>query len=160
MEHGGTTGGYRAQLTRFPAQHTSVAVLCNLSTAVPATLALRVADYVLRKELAPAVFVSASGGSNAAGLAGLPRTTLPASDIARLAGTYYSAELDATYTLSAIGAALVLDRPRMRPDSLAVRDALTFYGSVGTLRFTLGAGRAESFVLTAGRVENVTFVRR
>ena len=160
VEHGGTTGGYRAQLTRFPAQHTSVAVLCNLSTAVPATLALRVADYLLRKELAPAVFVSASGGSNAPGLAGLPRTTLPASDIARLAGTYYSAELDATYTLSAVGAALVLDRPRMRPDSLAVRDALTFYGSVGTLRFTLGAGRAESFVLNAGRVENVTFARR
>lgn len=32
VSHSGSTGGYRAFLTRYPAQHVSVAVLCNVTT--------------------------------------------------------------------------------------------------------------------------------
>src|SRR5579871_5740824 len=35
VEHGGSWGGYRAQLLRFPEQHFSVACLCNLANADP-----------------------------------------------------------------------------------------------------------------------------
>jgi hypothetical protein len=55
----------------------------------------------------------------------------------------------------------MLKRPRGKPESLTARDAVTFGGQAGRLRFTVGpSGRAERFVLDAGRVQNITFVRR
>lgn len=53
VEHGGSYQGYRAQLVRFPKQHFSVAVLCNLAAINPDALLLRVADIYLADELAP-----------------------------------------------------------------------------------------------------------
>ena len=44
VEHSGSTGGYRAVLSRFPKQHTSIAALCNVSSAAPTALVHRVAD--------------------------------------------------------------------------------------------------------------------
>ena len=44
VEHSGSTGGYRAMLSRFPKQHTSIAALCNVSSAAPTALVHRVAD--------------------------------------------------------------------------------------------------------------------
>ncbi|HEY4659042.1 MAG TPA: serine hydrolase domain-containing protein, partial [Gemmatimonadaceae bacterium] len=43
VQHTGSTGGYRAALYRFPETHTSVAMLCNASTANTGSLALRMA---------------------------------------------------------------------------------------------------------------------
>ena len=57
MDHGGSWGGYRAQLLRFPEQHFSVACLCNLANANPEKRAHQVADIFLTsamKEPAPA----------------------------------------------------------------------------------------------------------
>ena len=53
IEHGGSFIGYRAQLLRFPAQHFSVAVLCNDYTAGPEQMAQQVADLYLADRLAP-----------------------------------------------------------------------------------------------------------
>ena len=61
-----------------------------------------------------------------------------AADMARLVGTYHSAELDVAYTVTAVGATLMLTRPRTPPDSLSARDARTLASAVGTLHFTLG----------------------
>ena len=49
ISHGGGTAGYRTYLARYPEQHVSVAVLCNLASANPALLAHQVADLVLTK---------------------------------------------------------------------------------------------------------------
>ncbi len=64
VSHTGSTGGYRAALYRFPAQRTSVALLCNVGAANPAALASSVAAVVLgdalepvRAEAAPAIAV-------------------------------------------------------------------------------------------------------
>lgn len=54
VRHSGTTAGYRAYLTRFPDQHLSIAVLCNVSTATPDTYAHAVADLYLADVLKPA----------------------------------------------------------------------------------------------------------
>ncbi len=51
VRHGGSWAGYRAELLRFPAEKTSVMVLCNLATADPEERANRVADIVLRGRL-------------------------------------------------------------------------------------------------------------
>jgi CubicO group peptidase (beta-lactamase class C family) len=50
VSHGGSWVGFRAQMTRFPEQHFSVAVLCNLSTASPGAYARKVADIYLAEE--------------------------------------------------------------------------------------------------------------
>src|SRR3989475_6449846 len=44
VSHGGSWGGYRAELLRFPEQHFSVACLCNLGSAGPSDRARPVAD--------------------------------------------------------------------------------------------------------------------
>ena len=158
VEHTGSTGGYRAVITRFPAQHTSVAVLCNISIATPDVLARRVADRVLRDRF----MVPASASTAVAAAATAPRSNaavfpMSAADMAKRAGTYYSAELDATYRLVVAGTMLLVERPHNPPDTLVARDALTLVGAVGTLRFS---ARSDDFVLGANRVENVQFVRR
>jgi CubicO group peptidase (beta-lactamase class C family) len=53
VSHGGAWAGYRAELLRFPQQHTSVAVLCNLAQSVPSMRARKVADVVLASILKP-----------------------------------------------------------------------------------------------------------
>ena len=162
VEHTGSTGGYRTVITRFPRQHTSVVVLCNVSDAGPATLARRVADYVLRSELAPAAASqTASGNTSGDSRATLTRAAIPAMNISRFAGAYYSEELDATYRVKAIGSLLLLERPRATADTLVARDSLTMATPALTLRFKIGRDdNAESFVLGGGRVENVLFTRR
>ncbi|HEY1911960.1 MAG TPA: serine hydrolase domain-containing protein [Vicinamibacterales bacterium] len=47
VNHSGSTAGYQAFLTRFPAEHVSVAVLCNVSSATPAAYAHDVAEVFL-----------------------------------------------------------------------------------------------------------------
>ena len=168
VEHTGSTGGYRSVITRFPDQHTSVAILCNVSNAAPSTLARRVADHVLRDRFTAPRTASATAASANVPATGTPvtgstgaRVRLSPAELARFAGRYYSAELDATYELTVADSTVVLKRPRARPDSLTARDSLTLVGSVGTLRFAReGTGSATSFILDAERVVNLRFVRR
>lgn len=49
--HGGADAGYRSDMTRFPDQHFSVAVLCNSADTNPSNLAEQVADIYLEKEI-------------------------------------------------------------------------------------------------------------
>jgi len=53
VSHGGSWGGYRAELLRFPEQHFSVACLCNLGSASPSNRAHRVADVYLAGLMKP-----------------------------------------------------------------------------------------------------------
>src|SRR5467141_1474353 len=53
VSHGGSWGGYRAELLRFPEQHFSVACLCNLGSARPSNRAQRVADIYLASLMKP-----------------------------------------------------------------------------------------------------------
>jgi CubicO group peptidase (beta-lactamase class C family) len=53
VRHGGSWAGYRAELLRFPKQHTSFAVLCNRGDADPGALADQVAEVVLTGVLDP-----------------------------------------------------------------------------------------------------------
>jgi CubicO group peptidase (beta-lactamase class C family) len=51
VDHGGADAGYRSDMTRFPDQHFSVAVLCNYSETNPSSLARSVADIYLAKDM-------------------------------------------------------------------------------------------------------------
>src|ERR1700745_4157418 len=47
VDHGGSWGGYRAQLLRFPEQHLSVVCLCNVGDSSPEKRAFQVAETYL-----------------------------------------------------------------------------------------------------------------
>jgi CubicO group peptidase (beta-lactamase class C family) len=47
VSHAGSDAGYQADLIRFPNQHFSVALLCNLASINPSTLSRRIADIYL-----------------------------------------------------------------------------------------------------------------
>ena len=54
VDHGGADAGYRSDMIRFPDQHFTVACLCNLGSANPSDLALRVAEVYLGSDMQPA----------------------------------------------------------------------------------------------------------
>ena len=77
VSHGGSTGGYRSGLYRFPGQDVAIAFLCNGGAAVPGDLGTRVASLVLGPALAAAAPEPAAYTGNGA-------------DLAALAGAYHS----------------------------------------------------------------------
>jgi hypothetical protein len=74
VSHSGSTAGYRAFLARYPDQHTSVVVLCNLADANATQLAHQVADIYV-KNLKPASDTRPTAAQLAAA-AGLYRSTV------------------------------------------------------------------------------------
>lgn len=88
------------------------------------------------------------------------RWTPTAGELAELAGTYASRELDTTWRLVADGGKLFL-RHRGMPEgplTATIRDAFTLDGM--SLAFRRGPGRkAAGFTLDAGRVRGVAFTR-
>jgi len=78
VRHGGAWAGYRAELLRFPRQHTSIVVLCNVAQSVPEKRANRVADIILSQTLAPA----------AEKADGIKSTTLSSDVLQRYVGVY------------------------------------------------------------------------
>ena len=77
--HGGSSGGYKSQLTRFPDQRLSIAVVCNRSDVVPESLVQRVADIFLPDS-------SSAGAPDR--LAALPEISLPHNVLPLLTGTF------------------------------------------------------------------------
>jgi CubicO group peptidase (beta-lactamase class C family) len=159
VEHGGSSGGYRAQLSRYPTANTSVSVLCNASNANPGMLAQRVADGLLGDKFTegPRAMAAQAGRGRAGSDSAI---TLSPMNAARLAGKYYSEELGSTYEIVMQGGSLVLRRPRQSDDTLRATDARTLVGRAGTLRFPAGTSAAPRFTLEAGRVREITFVKR
>jgi CubicO group peptidase (beta-lactamase class C family) len=51
VDHAGGDAGYRSDMTRFPDQHFSVAVLCNSADTDPTSLVRKVADIYLAQDL-------------------------------------------------------------------------------------------------------------
>ena len=154
VEHSGSTGGYRTDITRFPTQHTSVATMCNVSTAEAVTLAHRVADIVVGSAFTKPV--PEQRPRAAAQQAGAP-VTLSASERAALVGRYYSDELSSTYDISDAGGSLIVRRLRAAPDTLRVIDRQTFRAGNITLHFATTGAR--TFTIDNGRARGIEFVK-
>jgi CubicO group peptidase (beta-lactamase class C family) len=146
VRHGGSWAGYRAELLRFPAQRTSVAVLCNYSRSGPGRLAQRVADIILRDHLSLPASVAAGS------------TSAPAvAEAARYVGTFRNATTDDIRTITTRGDTLFIDYGE--GDSTALRP-------LGASRFAVeGSTREVRFASTSALTEHVpnqpvvTFVR-
>jgi hypothetical protein len=82
VEHGGADAGYRSDIRRFPDQHLTISVLCNVAEANPSRYGLKVADILLKSKLAPEPAPTRTSG--AAG-----KTALSADQLSALAGLYW-----------------------------------------------------------------------
>lgn len=157
VDHGGSLGGYRAHLIRFPEHHTSVAALCNLAIA-PSGLVRQVADVVLEGKLKERTAAPASrpapGEASSAG-SGINKT-----DWSVYPGKYVSDEIDATFTIAAGAQGLSLQRDTdTGPWPLTPIGPETFRARGFTIRFEKTGDRVTSLVVDAGRVRDIRFRR-
>jgi CubicO group peptidase (beta-lactamase class C family) len=90
IDHGGADAGYRSDLTRFPDQHFSAAVLCNSAETNPSRLVRQVADVLLAKDLNPESSATPAAGSSAK----IPGIALSAAQMNALSGLYWDRDAD------------------------------------------------------------------
>ena len=162
VSHGGSWAGYRAELLRFPEQHLSIACLCNLANTNPSMLARRVADvYLGDRMIAMADGALASAQGNPAATASGESWTPSPADLAPLAGTYFSPELETTYTLVVENGKLVVRHHRLPRTELAPVTHDNFTAPNGVkFRFIRDKGKVAAFLVDAGRTRNLRFDRR
>ena len=155
INHSGSTAGYRAHLNRFPDAHTSVAVLCNVSSGDATRAANRVSELYLADRLKPA---TPARPSTPAAAAMNPGPT--AAQLNALAGSYWSDEAETMLIAAAGQNGLVL---RRRPDTEIALTAIgpdKFRGSIGTVTFLRNAsGAVEALSVNQERVWDLKFRR-
>jgi hypothetical protein len=79
--------------------------------------------------------------------------------MAALAGTYWSEELEARYTVAVGDSGLTISHRKTDPMPLRVAFRDAWIAPFGTVRFTREKGKVTGFALTGGRVRNVAFAR-
>ncbi len=161
VRHGGAWAGYRAELSRFPTERTSVAALCNLGSLNPSRLADRVADVVLAGRLG-AVRPPAPRPGAAPPPAATTPVTLDSAALAAFAGRYDLPELDVSYLVTVNAGALAVQPAGTPPITFRPAGADLFTMDEGVrLTFTRDRrGRVAGFAIDAGRVRGIAGVRR
>jgi CubicO group peptidase (beta-lactamase class C family) len=169
VSHGGSWGGYRAELLRFPDQHFSVVCLCNRSDGRTESRAKQVADIYLAavlKDKEPKKEDNDEDQPKAK-----PEVPVPADELKKLAGDYWSDELGVSYRLQFVNGKLMLGNivaggiPRSSDfDGKAFvpvgKDLFQLTGSGVEIRFQFdAAGHPISFTLDAGRTKGMIFKR-
>jgi CubicO group peptidase (beta-lactamase class C family) len=168
VRHGGSWGGYRAELLRFPTQHFSVACLCNLGTANPDERAERVADVYLGSLLKPKEEKKAAAPTTNGEMKTVPLTT---EQLKLYAGDYWSPELGVSYRLGVVDDRLKVvalldasgaphgDVPFLRPFLPTAAEEFTMEKSRVKMTFQRDANQVKSFTLDAGRTRGMIFSR-
>ena len=156
VEHSGSTGGYRTDLTRFPSTHTSVATMCNVSNADAVGLAHHIADIVLAEKFTQPV---ASSRTRVTSQQGSASVSLPTADARAMAGRFYSDELNATYELVPSGSSFILHRLRATDDTLTAIGPRTLRGRGLTLHFASSLTSRVVFTVDNGRARGLEFIR-
>jgi CubicO group peptidase (beta-lactamase class C family) len=162
-EHGGSLMGYKAYILRFPDQRFSVIETCNLGSIDPGPIAKQIAEVYLGSQMTQPAVASAPRRAREAPKA----VALGPAELNRIAGTYYSDELDVTYRVLPSGDGLVLRRPNLRDARLIPVDQNTFRAEGDAMASLLSLHFAPSndtppasFTVEAGRVTNIRFKRR
>ncbi len=167
VSHGGSWGGYRAELLRFPEQHFSVACLCNLGSASPSNRARRVADIYLASLMTPQPDKPLTEEKEQF----IDVVDLRSDSLLAFVGDFWSDELRATYRfakvkgslkLSIIGADGTARSTGISADGLVAgsHDVFRTASQPYTFHFTRDEkGEVNGFMLNAGRTRGLTFVR-
>jgi hypothetical protein len=169
LSHSGAYGGYRATYLRFPDQRVGVITLCNLANA-PLNIAQQVGTVILGPLMGPQDVASLDLAASTAGapssfgrLEGDPsESRRRADELARIAGAYYSDELDLSVSITAREGALVLRRPKAEDIRFTALsgDLYSSHDLMLLLVLRGDTGAVTGFMLTAGRARDVAFKRR
>ena len=157
VHHGGALAGFRSEIMRFPDQHFSALVMCNLAQVNPQALAERIAEVYLADKLGPAAVAASSPQAESKAVE--PALMGPA--LAAYAGKYQSPELEITWTVAQKGDGLVATvvKGREVPMKAVARDSFTVDNM--QVKFARDAkGRVSALVLTPGRSRNIRFDRQ
>ena len=169
VSHGGSWGGYRAELLRFPDRHFSVVCLCNRSDVSPERRAKQVADIYLASVLQGK---ERKDEDDQTETRAKPEVPVAAAELKNLTGDYWSEELGVAYRLRLASDKLVLDKILLTggiPRSSASEGKA--FVRVGKNEFRLtaagleirfqfdAAGQPVSFTLDAGRTKGMIFKR-
>lgn len=155
VQHGGAWSGYNSMYARFPEQHTSVAVLCNLEGGV-GNRADQVSDIVLADVLHAAEPATASQQNTAAG--SLPHQRLVGSYLEAEDTTVFNVvEKEGKLTLMLSSTALPLTplgraRFAVQGSPATAEFSIPHQGPASSLRLQLGGGS----VMTAARITPAT----
>lgn len=145
VSHGGAWAGYRAELVRFPKQHTSVAILCNSAQSSPTMRAHRVADVILASVLTPASDDRKSNSNS-------DSVKVPADVLRRYAGVYKNdkdeylrvAEKDGKLLLASYGLELIPQSQSVF--GLTVTDGTVSFTPERQMIFDLKLGKPRTYV--------------
>lgn len=169
--HSGSSWGFRSELVRFVEPGLSIAVACNADYARPGELARRVADYYLAGQLGP----ESSDEEPVAGLQDADAPSEPLSlssvELAEFAGSFFSAELDATYRFAVVDGGLVVrieQEPSVQVTPVADDKFEIRFGDQGlsgpqlaSLEFDRNrSGTVTGFGLSSGSERGIVFERR
>jgi CubicO group peptidase (beta-lactamase class C family) len=167
VSHGGSWGGYRAELLRFPEQHFSVACLCNLGSANPSKRARQVADVYL----ASLMKAHSDTAHTPEKEQFIDVVDMRSDSLKAFVGSFWSDELRATYRFESVNGRLMLnvigvDGTRHMTSSSSnglVAGAHDVFrdGNQGlTFHFSRDAnGEVNGFTLDAGRTRGMVFAR-
>ncbi len=156
VHHGGALAGFRAAIMRFPDQHFSAIVLCNLAQINPQTYAERVAEVYLSDKLGPATPaqrpVAAEAKATEPALAGTA--------LAAYAGKYQSSELGVSWTVAQKGEGIVATMVKGREVTLKAVSKDNYTADGMEVRFARDAkGKVNALLVTPGRSRNIRFER-
>ena len=129
--HSGSTAGYRAYLARFPNQHVSVAVLCNVSTGEAERYAHQAAAFYLGSALTPPQSPTEAGAEDAA-----TRPTVPA----ERAGLYRNTATGMPLVLLSRDGRWTLEGGAPPANTLLVRSPSQLESAGGGRRFDFTSG--------------------
>ena len=158
VQHTGSTGGYRAAIFRYPDAHTSIAMLCNVTTANTTALAHSMADAVLGSRLGNRQVVARATRADTAA----PVHPAPSALLKVVAGRYRSDELlGAAWDITASAAGTItVTRPLHEPELFGWTGGNVFALRGIQLTFADPAkGKSPSFTLKANRVQGLRFER-
>jgi len=158
VAHTGSTGGYRAAIYRYPDSHTTVAMLCNVTTANTTLLSHSMADAILGSRLGNRQIVARTGRADG------PVAVHPAPPalLKAIAGRYRSDELlGSVWDIStSAGGTITVTRPRHEAELFGWNDGSIFALHGLELSFEAAVkGKSPAFALKGGRVQGVRFER-
>lgn len=156
--HGGGDAGYRTYLLRFPDQHFSVSVFSNLASFNPGAICYSLADLYLAKDMVPEKPKDESPS------APQPKVSFDASKVklSDYTGTFYSAELETSYTFEVVHDTLVSHHQRHDDFKFvaAKEDGFRSGGYLGNIDFVRDAKKKITGLKASnGRVRNLVFVK-
>jgi CubicO group peptidase (beta-lactamase class C family) len=160
VSHSGAMAGYRTVITRFPDEKFTVIILSNRSDADPSSKGYQVAELFLKDRLdksvktdslsTPVPVVSTKSEN--------PAVTV---DLKEYCGSYYSDELDITYTLETENEILVSkigNRMRMTL-TIQNKDQFVDKGTGALFKFDRKGKKIAGFNLEEGNITNLKFTR-